>query len=308
MGRRMAFEWSDNIETGFRRETVTATHDLHTRPQFSDAGLSEILDAYPREKLGIYKFPPHAEGHVKAEHGRAPDLAGAELLEAVRSGHIWLNLRAVNAHLDVFREMAGEIFGSMERRSGERVLKPDVGLLISSPNIHVHYHLDIPVVALVQVRGVKTLHLYPARAPFAPDEQIEAVVLRESEEDVAFRKDFEAEAQTIELQPGMALTWPQNAPHRVQNSDSMNVSLSCEFMTLPALIRANAIFTNGLIRRRFGGKPSISPKLGPATLAKAAIARAAKLTHRVPEKGPTPLSFELSQGGEIKPLSANASD
>jgi len=301
----MSFDWDENIHTGFRRETVMARHDLHTRETFSDDGLADVLDRYPRERLGIYSFPPHAEGRVKARHGRAPSLSGAELIHAVKTGKIWLNLRAASAHLPEFADMAGEIFGSLSAATGQKNMKPDVGLLISSPGIHVHYHLDIPVVTLVQVRGEKTLHLYPAREPFASDAQIESIVLRENEEDVDFRDEFEADVQRLLLKPGMALTWPQNAPHRVQNGDMMNVSLSCEFMTLPALIRANALFANGVIRRRLGGKPVLPARVGPTVVARAGLARAMKLFHKAPEKGPTPITFELDPSGALQDLPAH---
>ena len=298
----MGFEWDDNIRTGFRRETVMARHDLHMRDSFTDDGLADVLDRYPRERLGIFSFPPHSEGRVKARHGRAPDLSGADLVEAVRTGAIWLNLRAASHHLPEFADMAGEIFGSLSAATGQKVLKPDVGVLISSPGIHVHYHLDIPVVTLVQIRGDKTLHLYPAREPFASDSQIESIVLRENEEEVDFCDNFEAAATQVTLQPGMALTWPQNAPHRVQNGEMMNVSLSCEFMTLPALVRANALFANGLIRRRLGGTPKLPSRVGPSVVARAGLARAMKLFHKTPERGPTPISFELAADGTLRDI------
>lgn len=303
----MGYHWPNNMQQAFAREIITANHDLHERALFSDSGLADLLDRYPRERLGLYTFPVHQEGRVLPLHGRAPDLSGEALLNAVRSGHIWLNLRAASDHLPDFAELRDELFASIEAASGQRTLKQDVGVLISSPNVHVHYHLDIPLVCLVQVRGTKTLHLYPAREPFAPLDQMEAVALREREEDIAFRAEFEAQAEAIKLHPGQAVTWPQNAPHRVQNGDMMNVSLSCEFMTVPGLLRANAIYANGVLRRRFGARPRLPQSLGAGLIARAALARALKLVHRPPEKAPVPVSFEIdAQTLDVTPLASDA--
>lgn len=299
----MAFEWPSGMDAGFGRQTYRARHDLHESPLFSDEGLAGLLDTYPREKLGVYRFPPHGEGITRAAHGRAPDISGRDLLAAVRDGQIWLNLRAVNRQVEAFSEIEEMIFGSIEAAAGLRTRKRDVGVLISSPRIQVHYHLDIPLVCLVQVRGVKTLHLYPTGAPYAGAEQVEAIALRLQDEELTFRQGFEAGAEVIELHPGMALTWPQNAPHRVENADCLNVSLSCEFMTLPALLRANALYTNGQLRRRLGLDPALPGGAGPSVLGKAVIARGLKLVDRPPEAAPTPVTFEVQAGsGEIRDL------
>jgi hypothetical protein len=56
----------------------------------------------------------------------------------------------------------------------------------------------------------------------------------------------------------------------------LNVSLSLEFMTPAALMRANVIYANGLLRRRLGARPKLEAGLTPANLGKLALARAVK--------------------------------
>lgn len=291
----MHISWPEGTTSLFERETLTARHDNICAPMFQDEALADLLDRYPRESLGIYTFPRHGEGLVKAAHGRANDLSGAELIQAVKTQKIWLNLRSVNKTMPEYSDLSDSLFSDMETATGKRIFKRDIGILISSPNIHVHYHLDIPLVCLVQLRGTKTLYLYPAKAPFATDEQIEAVALKERDEEVHFEHRFEAEQTRIALSPGMAVTWPQNAPHRVQNDNCMNVSLSCEFMTAAALVRANAIYANGLIRRRLGGQPRLPARSGPNMFTRAALARAIKLFNRALAQSPTPITFELAK-------------
>ena len=290
----MSISWAERNQHAYGRQIIKARHSLHNSPLFCDASLAALLDTYPRDRLGIWTFAEHGEGEEAPVRGTAPDMSGEDLLEAVRRGRIWLNLRAANQLVPDYAHTSDSIFDSIEDASGRRVFKRDMGILISSPGVNVHYHLDIPQVALFQVRGEKTLWLYPPTEAYAPSERVEAIAMRTCEEGLHFKDAFDEAAKQVKLKPGMALTWPQMAPHRVQNGDMMNVSLSCEFMTLPGLIRANAVYANGRMRKQFGAKPSMPTSLTPATLGKAAFARLLKHTSpRHPLKTPTPPSFTI---------------
>lgn len=297
------FRWPKDMRKNLGKETFQASHNAHHLEQFSDAKLAELLDLYPREKLGIYRFPSHDKSAQKAEHGCAPTLSGAEIMETVRKGQIWLNLRAVNKELPEYEALAETIFGQLKEASGTATFKEDVGVLISSPNIHVHYHLDIPLVCLVQLRGEKKVSIYPRRAPFVEPDQISDFALRRQDEQMTYSERFEAAANVVSLEPGLAVTWPQTAPHRVQNGDSLNVSLSCEFMTGEGILKANALHTNASLRNKNRQAQPFPEKVNLSTLTKAGAARVLKKVSPLPEKAPTPITFELLKDGEIKPLS-----
>lgn len=295
----MTVTWPENAKEDFGKSTINATHTLHENAVFDDAGLASLLDEYPREDLGIWTFGDHGEGEAPAIKGCAPDATGAEIMEAVRRGTIWLNLRRANCEIDALQPIADEIFGSLAEATQRKLRKQDMGLLISSPNVHVHYHLDIPLVALFQLRGEKRIWLYPADEEHAPSDHVEGIVHMLKEEGLPFSEQFDARATVIDLKPGMALTWPQTAPHRVQNADCVNVSLSCEYMTLPALIQANAIYMNGVLRRQYGMKPSRPKGLSAGAFSKAAMARAVKLVARKSvAKSPTPVTFKIDLSEE----------
>ena len=50
-------------------------------------------------------------------------------------------------------------------------------VLISSPDIQVYYHCDVPGQTLWQVRANKTVSAYPNRAPFLEQAALERIVL-----------------------------------------------------------------------------------------------------------------------------------
>ena len=289
--------WPDDVSQRFGRETIVAQHDLHTRPMFSDAGLAALLDTYPRDKLGVFTMGHDPVDWQSWRVGKAGDMSGAELMQAVEEGRIWLNLRAANAHLPEYAALCDDIFRDKEANvSGLKTMKRDLGVLISSPNAQVFYHLDSPLVSLWQVRGTKHVRVYPPKAPFAHPEQIEAVVLRETDEQIPFDLAWDQEAQDVTLEPGMMVTWAQNAPHRIVNGPMVNVSLSVEFMTPAALLRANVIYANGVLRRRLNMTPEIQAGLDPRALGKLALSRAFKAMQiqKAQEHKLTP-SFDLRE-------------
>jgi len=261
----------------FGKQTQRFTHSLQERSMFRDAGLVEVLDRYPRDKLGVFTMGDDPVDWTSWRRGSADDLTGAELLDAAYRGRIWLNLRAVNNVLPRYGDLAREIFGELEAGvGGLKTFNHDVGLLISSPKAQVFYHLDVLPVTLWQLRGRKTMWVYPVAAPYVSDEQLERIVLRETAEQFAYVPGWDQAAEVHVLDPGVMVSWPQNAPHRLVNDDCLNVSLSIEHQTPQALMRANVIYANGVLRRRMGAAPRLKDGFTPSNLAKFGLARAAK--------------------------------
>jgi hypothetical protein len=290
-------KWPVNVTERFSNETLVVPHNLHTRPLFNDAGLISLLDRYPRDRLGVFTMGQDPVDWRSWQSGKAGDLSGAELLDGVHAGRIWLNLRAANHYLEDYNALSHEIFADKEANiRGLKTLKHDLGVLISSPNAQVFYHLDSALVSLWQIRGTKSVRVYEPTSPFARPEQIEAVVLRESAEQIPFDPAWDQHAKEVILEPGMMVTWPQNAPHRIVNGPMVNVSLSVEFMTPAALLRANVIYANGVLRRRFGMKPQIQKGVDPRALAKFGLARAFKaLNLQRSTEYRLPTSFDLAK-------------
>jgi hypothetical protein len=256
---------------------MTYSHGLHTSPLFSDAGLADLLDRYPRSMMNVYTMGSGTTDRETFRRGEVGALSGAELLETVKRGRLWINLRQTNHHDPAMTALCDVMFAELEAgHPGVRTLKRDLGILISSPRAQVYYHLDIPLVTLWQIRGVKRAWVYPVSAPYIGEEALERIVLKETEEEFDFDPAFDNGAQVFDLNPGEMLTWPQNAPHRIVNHDMLNVSLSVEFMTVPALVRANAIYTNGLMRRQLGLRPQLNAQVGLGEWAKAGVARGLK--------------------------------
>jgi hypothetical protein len=270
-------DWTDAKAAGFGRELVQFRHGLHERPMFSDEALAAILDRYPRERLGVFTMGHDLVDWTSWRRGDPGAMTGEQLLHAVQAGRIWLNLRDTDRYLPEFSALCDEISAEKERHVGAKLLKRDLGLLISSPGAMVFYHLDVPLSSLWHIRGDKRVWFYPRAEPFVSDEIIEKFVTKEAEGQFAYRPEWDAAAKVIDMLPGDMVTWAQNAPHRVQNGPTVNVSLSMEFMTPKALARANVLYANAQLRRQFGLRPRVQETLGPRMAAKLAYARALKV-------------------------------
>jgi hypothetical protein len=75
----------------------------------------------------------------------------------------------------------------------------------------------------------------------------------------------------MELEPGQMLNWPLNAPHRVENLDSVNISMTVSYVN-DEIRRAEIVhLANGLLRHRFGYRPRSRNLRGPSYFAKAVM-------------------------------------
>ena len=47
-------DWTAEKAQAFTRRNLSFRHGLHRRPMFDDEGLADLLDRYPRDKLGVF--------------------------------------------------------------------------------------------------------------------------------------------------------------------------------------------------------------------------------------------------------------
>jgi hypothetical protein len=226
-----------------------------------------MLDRYPAEHFDINLYDYDDEGQVSLRTGARGRLSGAELLEAIKQGRLWVNLREVETGWPELWAAAMADFKAIQATyPGMRAVKNAGQLILSSPKARVPYHFDAAGVVLFHLRGRKRLFIYPGDEQHLPEKNMEQVVTRQTTEELPYRLAFENDAQVMDLEPGGALTWPLYAPHRVENLDRFCVSLSMDFQTWPSRFRKGALFTNAVIRSR-GGSPRFTDGMSTPELA-----------------------------------------
>ena len=242
-------------------------HDLIAQGFAEDAALAALLDRYPAELFDINLYDYDDEGQVSLRTGARGRLDGAQLLEAIQQGRLWVNLRDVETGWPELWAAAMAEFQKVEAAyPGLKAVKNAGQLILSSPKARVPYHFDAAGVVLFHLRGRKRIFVYPGDEAHLPERNMEQVVARQTTEELPYTLAFEDDAQVVDLEPGQALTWPLYAPHRVENLDRFCVSLSMDFQTWPSRFRNGALYTNAVMRSR-GGSPRFTDQMGQGALA-----------------------------------------
>jgi hypothetical protein len=252
---------------------VRLRHRLHSDLAFSDERLGAFLDNIPDDQFTLTTM---GEGHDRRSwaHCTRGDLTGAELIRAVSQGRIWINISSINRLSDTFDDMLSRMFSEIKVHARDLdIVKASMGLLVSSPNARVFYHIDVPGQSLWQIRGEKRLYVYPNTRPFLDPADLENVVRRRQEEELHYEPWFDKHATIVDLKAGDMVHWPLNGPHRVENGNCLNISLTTEHWT-PAINRhINVQYGNGILRDA-GIPPRNAALYGPSALFKAGLSKA----------------------------------
>lgn len=261
----------------FGRRPLLARHNLHQHELFTDAALIDLLDRFPRQHLYALTMgedPTDTNGNRLAVHD---GVSGAELLQAVKNGRLWLNITRVDRADAAYRALIDELYAKLTAQTRAFVPIASQGtLLISSPHVLVYYHADGPASVLWHIRGRKRVWVYPALDErYMQREHLEDIFAGVRHEYLPYETHYDAAAVVYDLEPGQWVTWPQNAPHRVTNLDSVNVSLSTEHFTRESRWRARVYTANRFFRTRLGLRNLSTRERGPAAVLKTVVHRLA---------------------------------
>ncbi|MGH6737151.1 MAG: cupin-like domain-containing protein [Methyloceanibacter sp.] len=295
MSEAIFTSWDARYRSLWGNQPIRLQHRLHESPLFSDETLAKLIETYPRSSYSIVHVGERNGKRVWRE-GDISGLSGKQVIEAIAAGRMWLNLRGVHNADRRYAELLDQIIDEFRDRSGmPPVIGRNAGILISSPNAQVYYHADLPGQSLWQVRGKKRVYVYPPVAPFLTPEKIEGIILSGIEVNMEYAPWYDDYAVVADLEPGEMMHWPLNSPHRVDNHDCLNVSLTTEYWTEP--IRRNVMVNSGnaVLRSKFGITPKSNAISGPGFWFKAAlqagVKRAGLLEKR--RKAARPITFRL---------------
>ncbi len=263
--------WDDTHSVLWGQQPIRLVHGLHRSPLFSTDRLAQLIENYPREKYGLVQTGPRDSRRVWRK-GEIGNISGRQVIDAIAKGGLWLNLRDVSSVDGAYRTMLDGMFGEIAARvPGFEAPKHQAGILISSPDAQVYYHSDLPGQGLIQIAGRKRVYIYPNTAPFIKPEHLEEIALFDVEVDIPYEPWYDAHARVFDLEPGQMLNWPLNAPHRVENLDSVNISMTVSYINSD-IRRADVVsIANGLLRHRFGWQPKSRSIRGPSFWGKAVM-------------------------------------
>ena len=298
MSEKIFQDWSNEARRAWANEPLALHHRLHKDPLFTLDALGALIDDYPRQHYALVEVGAAGSDRRLWREGEIGGLSGRQVIEAIKQGRMWLNLRNVGKLVKEYGHVLEQIFSEIETEiPGYNAYDQTSGILISSPNAQVYYHIDLPGQSLWQLHGRKRVYVYPTKAPFLTEEQLERIALYEVEVDIPYEPWYDEHADVFDIEPGQMLHWQLNAPHRVENFDSLNVSMTMEYWTDP-IRRSNMINVgNGILRDKIGYKPKSRRLSGPGFYTKAALqagVRRAGLLKKA-RKARRPIAFQLDK-------------
>ena len=272
MEKSIIADWKPQYERIFSKEDLLLHHRLKDSGLFSREALAELIDRckptdYSLNTMGYDPEKPQwREGVVRG-------ISGKDVIQSIERGRMWLNIGAA-AYVDPrYMKLLDDIFAELESKvKGFHTFSRKLGILISSPLVQVYYHADIPGQALWQLEGEKRLYVYPTGEPYMSQRSLEGVIMGETQEEIPYSSDFEKGAVVYDLKPDQMLHWPLNGPHRVENKDCLNISVTTEHFTNDIRKSYAVNFANGVMRRSFGMENLSSSIDGPMVYPKAALA------------------------------------
>ncbi len=246
--------WTDEHKENFRKKTCLIDHKLSETGLFTDAALAELLDNHPRSMLDVCTLSDHDTYQAKFRSGDARGVDGATLIEAARSGNIWMNVReAMNLNPE-YKDLLDTMYGDLAQLTGTKPFKPRGGILITCPTAHTPYHCDTTETILWHVRGHKRFYLYPDTPRFLPDDGYEHVLYSTTEDYLPYEPSMDDEASIYDLTGDEMISWPLNMPHRVENMGYC-VSVTAEFSSPESSLKNGAMYFNAFLRQKFNLNP-----------------------------------------------------
>lgn len=268
--------WTSEQARGFGSAVHVGHHAVSAREDLvGDAALAGLLDRLPAEATHVYTMGTDPADRSEWRQGSTGDLTGAALLDAVRRGRIWLNLLRVQDHDPAWASaLADVVQGLRTSVPGLQVVRSSVTVIVSSPTSLVHYHADAQPNLLLHCRGRKRVVVWPALDPRCVTQaDLQKIFTGEATEQLPYPADGDRHATVVELEPGHVISWPQNAGHRVSNTDGLNVSMSVEYATPASLRRERVWGANRLLSRRLHLPSRGTREVGVVAAAKAASFR-----------------------------------
>lgn len=265
-------EWQPSYNGDWNQRPLFMRHHLHESPLFQRDALAALIERYPPSSYALVLTNRQGDAARRWREGDVAGASGQQVLDAIAAGSMWLNLRAVSEHDARYRELLEGVYAELRAAMPgfePRALK--MGILISSPKIQVHYHSDLPGQSLWQISGRKRVWIYPPKSPYLTPEALEDIAYAGLEFKLGYDPQFDREAVVADLEPGQWATWPLNSPHRIDNHDCLNISVTTEHWTPDNRRSQQVSMANAVLRHRMGWQTRSRRTAGPGFWAKWAL-------------------------------------
>jgi len=205
-----------------------------------------------------------------------------ETIRSIEENGSWMVLKMIQqdpAYRDLLHDSLAGLRPVLEPVTGP-MLQLEGFLFVSSPNAVTPLHYDPEHNILCQLRGSKTMTLFPA-----DDEEISPATFQEDyhsggERNLPWKDEFASRGTPWHLAPGEAIYVPVAAPHWVKNGPEVSISFSLTWRSHWSLHEADARAFNRRLRR-LGLDPAPPHRFPRDNLLKSVAHRALRKAERM---------------------------
>lgn len=279
--------FSEEAVAAFRQSyplsPVPLTHGLLDHPLLKLEALAEAAQRMRPQNVE-YNEAVGLPISLPQDAGPSNGLSIVDTIRSIEENGSWMVLKLVQQlpeYRDLLHDTLAELRPHVAEATGD-MLQLEGFIFISSPNAVTPLHFDGEYNILLQIRGSKTMTIFPA-----DDEEIASQIFHETyhgggQRNLAWRDEFAPRGRVFPLDPGKAVYVPVTAPHWVQNGPEVSISFSITWRSRWSFHQADAHGFNRRIRR-FGFNPAPPPAFPRQNVLKA-------LTHRALRKAEQVLS------------------
>ncbi|SCW77064.1 Cupin-like domain-containing protein [Sphingobium faniae] len=225
------------------------THGLVGHPLLSLEALADLAERMLQGSVE-YNLGALPLG-VRPDDTPTNGLTPGETIRTIETNGSWAVLKNVErdpTYGALLDQVLAELEPLVARRTGP-MLHREAFIFLSSPGSVTPFHMDPEHNILLQIRGAKTMTVFPAR-----DEEL--VPPRKSEDfhngghrNLVWQDGFMAQGIPVLLEPGDAIHVPVKAPHFVRNGPAVSVSLSVTWRSERSVAEGELHSFNALLRR-----------------------------------------------------------
>lgn len=214
----------------------------------------------------------------------ANGLSVAETIARIGECGSWVLLKTIDqdpAYAALMREVLAEIEPIVEPRTGA-MMRLEGFIFVSSPSAVTPLHFDPEYNVLFQVRGSKTMTVFPQADPDIIGDPFFEQYFAGGPRNLPWRDEWATRGRAIDIAPGEAIYVPILAPHWVRTHDEVSISLSLTWRSEWSFHQADACRFNRRLRAR--GRQPAAPRLYPQnnrvkSYAQRALARLERLAN-----------------------------
>jgi hypothetical protein len=199
----------------------------------------------------------------------------ADTIRSIENNGSWMVLKFVErdpVYRALLEETLGELRAIVDPTTGP-MLKMEGFIFVSSPGSMTPFHFDPEHNLLLQLRGTKTMTVFPADDPAIAGPVEHETFHMGGHRNLPWQDAFLAKGVAVDLDPGQAVHVPVKAPHFVRNGPATSISFSITWRSEWSYREAGAHGMNALLRRA-GVNPAMPARFPAQNHAKSLAYRA----------------------------------